>query len=256
MYTFSIKGAKLARKLGGHIAAVVGAAGAAQGATSVPVAALSGPIASGTVLQFSATKSATLTAAAATGATSLTVSALPVALVSTDTAYGGYGASVTIPAVQMMTGNARVRSAEGFGNDEIKVIAASKIGSAGQCRMLGVSQAALAIISGDTLVTTGSGATEVRNLGIDTGRLPHFGIIGKSEQHAGVDEVDAGGGDELIFLPDVVMVADFTPGIFEDGNLQTLDFSYSGQKSGIYKVVNIIERTTAGDFFLPPLGIL
>lgn len=68
----------------------VGAAGAAGGATSVPVDALSGPIPSGTILYFSGTKYARLTAAAAAGATSLTVSALPAALVDADvTTYAG-----------------------------------------------------------------------------------------------------------------------------------------------------------------------
>lgn len=65
---------------------VVGAAGAAANATSVPVDALSGPIPSGTVLDFGAKKFARLTAAAVAGATSLTVSALATALVDDDAA--------------------------------------------------------------------------------------------------------------------------------------------------------------------------
>jgi hypothetical protein len=69
----------------------VGAAGAAGGATTVPVSpALTGPIPSGTVLDFGGAKFAVLTAAAATGATSLTVRALPTALVDADrTTYPG-----------------------------------------------------------------------------------------------------------------------------------------------------------------------
>lgn len=68
------------------VSVVVGAAGALAAATSVPVAALSGPIPSGTVLDFGTGKFAVLTAAAAAGATSLTVRAIPTALVSGDTA--------------------------------------------------------------------------------------------------------------------------------------------------------------------------
>ena len=64
----------------------VGAAGAAGGALAVPVDALSGPIPSGTVLDFGTNKFARLTAAAAAGATSLTVAALPTALVDADVA--------------------------------------------------------------------------------------------------------------------------------------------------------------------------
>jgi hypothetical protein len=77
------------------VTAVVGVAGAAQNATSVPVAALSGPIPSGTILYFSGVKYARLTTAAAAGATTLAVSALPTALVSTDAAtYAGVGKKV------------------------------------------------------------------------------------------------------------------------------------------------------------------
>jgi hypothetical protein len=65
---------------------VVGAAGALAAATSVPVGALSGPIPSGTLLDFGGAKFAVLTAPAATGAVTLTVRALPTALVSGDTA--------------------------------------------------------------------------------------------------------------------------------------------------------------------------
>jgi hypothetical protein len=65
----------------------VGAAGAAIGATSIPVSpALSGPIPSGTVLDFGTNKFARLTAAAAAGATSITVAAIPTALVDADKA--------------------------------------------------------------------------------------------------------------------------------------------------------------------------
>lgn len=59
---------------------------AAQGATSITVAALSGPIPSGTVIDFGAAKFARLTAAAVAGATTLTVAALPTALAGNETA--------------------------------------------------------------------------------------------------------------------------------------------------------------------------
>jgi len=65
-------------------------ANAAAGATSVTVAALTGPIPSGTVLDFGAAKFARLTSAAAAGATTLAVTALPTALVTNDAAtYAG-----------------------------------------------------------------------------------------------------------------------------------------------------------------------
>jgi hypothetical protein len=65
---------------------------AAQGATSVAVTALAGPIPVGTVLYFGGAKVAQLTAAAAAGATTLTVAALPTALASGDVAtYLGTG---------------------------------------------------------------------------------------------------------------------------------------------------------------------
>lgn len=72
------------------VTVTVGVAGAAQGATSIPVAALTGPIPSGTVLRFSVDEYARLSSAAATGATTLAVEALVNALESGDVAtYAG-----------------------------------------------------------------------------------------------------------------------------------------------------------------------
>ncbi len=77
----------------------VGAAGAAGGATTVPVAALGAAIPNGTVLNFGTNKFATLNAAAAAGATSLTTLAIPTALVSGDTAvYVPKGSFKTVPS--------------------------------------------------------------------------------------------------------------------------------------------------------------
>ncbi len=74
------------------VTVTVGAAGALVDDTAVPVAALAGPIPSGTVLDFGGKKLAVLTAAAAAGATILTVRAIPTALVSGDVAtYAGVG---------------------------------------------------------------------------------------------------------------------------------------------------------------------
>ncbi len=81
------------------VIATVGVAGAAQGATSVPVAALTGPIPSGTLLDFGGAKFARTTALAATNATAIAVSALPTALVSGDkTTYSPRGARKNIPS--------------------------------------------------------------------------------------------------------------------------------------------------------------
>jgi hypothetical protein len=65
-------------------------ANAAQNATSITVAALSGAIPSGTVLYFGTAKFALLTAVAAAAATTLTVQAIPTAITSGNTAtYAG-----------------------------------------------------------------------------------------------------------------------------------------------------------------------
>lgn len=113
------------------VTATVGVAGAAQGAITVPVAALSGPIPSGTLLDFTGSaKFARLTAAAAAGATSLTVEALPTALVSGDTAtYAGVARLKTIPSGTLVGRTYTERDANtGYGpavntDDEIYLLA-------------------------------------------------------------------------------------------------------------------------------------
>lgn len=111
------------------VVATVGVAGAAQGATSVPVAALSGAIPNGTVLDFGGAKFARLTAAAAAGATSLTVAALPTALVSTDAArYAGI-TQKTVPSGTLLGRTIAERDAgTGYGpwatsDDEVYLLA-------------------------------------------------------------------------------------------------------------------------------------
>ncbi|MFN2511992.1 MAG: hypothetical protein ABR568_11180 [Pyrinomonadaceae bacterium] len=82
----------------------VGAAGAAAGATTVPVGALTQAIPSGTVLDFGGGKTARLTASAAVGATSLTVSALTTALVAGNFAQSGLNRIVPINVYNVREG--------------------------------------------------------------------------------------------------------------------------------------------------------
>jgi hypothetical protein len=257
MFTYSIISAKIAKKVGALALVTVDTAGAIATATTVPVEALTAAIPVGGVLEFGTpTKTATLTAAAAIGATSLTVVALPEALIAGDVAYSGYSARVTGLEVQMIGGTVRVRSAEGFANDRLAVVASSKIASSGICRLLGIDIDALAVALGETVIVTGSGATQVRTLSARTGRLPHFGIMGQAEQQQGVDSDEIAEGDELLFLPNVVATADITGGSMEDGALQTIEFPYTGVTAAPFNTLNIIERATSGIYTLPPVGIV
>lgn len=109
----------------------VGAAGAAQGATSVPVDALTGAIPSGTTIWFSAAKFIHLTAAAAAGATTLTVTAIPTALVDADVAtYAGVGRKTVDSGTPVGRTIAERDAGTGFGpavstDDEIMLVAFS-----------------------------------------------------------------------------------------------------------------------------------
>jgi hypothetical protein len=74
------------------VVVVVGAAGAAANATTVPVDALPGALPDNTLLDFGGKKFARVNGAAVAGATSITVDALATALVDDDTAtYAGVG---------------------------------------------------------------------------------------------------------------------------------------------------------------------
>lgn len=257
MFLYSIKDAGIAEKLGGLAVVTVDTGGALAAATSVPVEALTKSAPVGTVIEFGTrTKTATLTAAAAVGATSLTVAALPEALDAGDVGYSGYGPRVYGLEVQMIGGTVRVRSAEGFARDRLAVVASSKIGGAGTCRILGLDIDVMAVILGETLIVNGSSATQVRTLSVATGRLPHFGIIGKSEQQQGVDSDEVAQGDALLFMPNVVATADITQGTMEDGALSSVEFPYTGVTSDPFNVLNVVERATEGDFTLPPANIL
>lgn len=80
------------------VVVTVGAAGALEDATQVPVDELTGAIPNGTVLHFASKKFAVLTQAAAAGDTHIHVEALPTALVDNDAAtYAGVGLK-TVPS--------------------------------------------------------------------------------------------------------------------------------------------------------------
>lgn len=252
-----MKSAGIAKKLGGVAVVTVDTGGALAAATAVPVEALTKSIPTGTVIEFGTrAKTATLTAAADVGDTSLTVSALPNALTAGDVGYSGYGPRLYGLEVQMIGGTARVRSAEGFARDRLAVVASSKVAGSGTCKLLGIDIDTLAVVSGNDLITNGSDATQVRTLSIATGRLPHFGIIGQSEQQQGVDSDEVAEGDMLLFAPNVVPTSDITLGTMEDGNLSTVEFTYTGVTVDPFNVLNVIERATEGDFTLPPANIL
>jgi hypothetical protein len=82
---------------------VVGAAGAAQNATSVPVLALEVAVPAGAVLWFTGAKFAEVTTLAAVGATALVTTAIPTALVSGDAATLLGSGNKVIPSGQIMS---------------------------------------------------------------------------------------------------------------------------------------------------------
>lgn len=111
------------------VVVTVGAGGAAIGAISVPVAALSGPIPSGTTLDFGGAKFAVLTAAAAAGATALAVRAVPTALAAGDAAtYKGIKRKLLASGVLVGRTNAEAVAGTPFGpavgtDDQVYIVA-------------------------------------------------------------------------------------------------------------------------------------
>lgn len=94
-------------------------ANAAQGATSISFAALSRAIPSGTVLDFGGAKFARTAAAAAASATSVAVAALPTALSSGDVA--------TVPAVSARTAKVAADAAKGASSLTVEALPESLV---------------------------------------------------------------------------------------------------------------------------------
>jgi hypothetical protein len=105
-------------------------ANAAQGATSLTVAALAGPIPSGTLLDFGGAKFARTSADAAKAATTIAVAATPTAMVTGDKAtYSPRGALKNVPSGTLLGRTYTERDANaGFGpaadtDDEVFLLA-------------------------------------------------------------------------------------------------------------------------------------
>jgi hypothetical protein len=151
---------------------VVGAAGAAPGATSVPVAALEGAVPAGTILDFGVDSfTVTMNAAALAAATSITVLALPkpvqagqlldfggakFARVATDTAAG----ATAIPVDAIPTALAGAETALVKGS---KIVEVSTAALAGDTALV-VEVLPHALDSGDSAIAPGS--TEPTETGI------------------------------------------------------------------------------------------
>lgn len=94
----------------------VGAAGAALGATTVPVDALPGELPAEAVIYFSGTKYARLSATAAAGATSISVYALPQALVDADVGTWIGSETINVPSGTLVSRTIAERDAgTGYG---------------------------------------------------------------------------------------------------------------------------------------------
>lgn len=171
--------------------------------------------------------------------------------VGTRTAAGTYSTAVDVPHIQMMNVNMRVISAEGTGDDRVVAVASRIIAGTGQCRMQGVSLEALAVVTGMTLDTEGTGATVIKTLPIKAGaRLPAFGVVGQGLAEDGL-------GDEVIFVPNAKITSDVQLGQMEYGVLSSVEFSFTAVDDGEYDILNLIEHATAlTALALPPAHLV
>lgn len=142
------------------------------------------------------------------------------------------GAAMTM-TVQPITSGGRME-----GDDAIKAIISFIIGAEGSFSGGELSSAALAIITGKSLTTTGSSPNEVTTLQLDEGdNFPYFKVYGKA--------LDEGSGDMHVLLSKVKVEGGFEVTNLENGNFRVSNISVTAVDDGSNGVMKIVQNETA-----------
>lgn len=161
-----------------------------------------------------------------------------------------YGTLVDLMSVQMMTSSITVTTAELTGDDRITATASRQVSGTIAVRFAGQLLEALAVITGQASVLSGTTPAQIEHLRIAGGvRMPYFGIIGQAL-------AEEGSGDMLVFAPKCKVTSDITLTNMEYNTWQVAEFTVQAVDDQDWGIINVIRRETTGAFIMPPAGIV
>lgn len=169
--------------------------------------------------------------------------------VATWNATDDYGTAVDVPSAQMFGSSLQQVSAQLEGDDQITDTQSSAIGSEVRVRFGSLSLAALEVILGQSISSSGSSPNQVQQIQLGGGdKMPYFGICGK---------VDAtqGSGDTHVFVAKCKAMGDVSLAQLEYGQYAIPELTVQAINDTTYDIITIIEHETAASVAIPPTNI-
>lgn len=169
--------------------------------------------------------------------------------VATYNATDDYATAVDVPSVQMLGVSLQQVSAQLEGDDQITDSQSSAIGTETRLRFGSVSLAALEVMLGQSISSSGSSPNQVQQIKMSGGdKMPYFGIVGRAD-------ATQGSGDTQVFIPKCKIMGDVTLASLEYGQYAIPEMTVQAVDDTTYGLVIVIEEETAAAVAIPPTNV-
>jgi hypothetical protein len=169
--------------------------------------------------------------------------------VATWTATDTYGTEVDVPSVQMMGTSLQQVSAQLEGDDQITDTQSSVTGVEVRLRFGSVSLAALEVILGQAISSSGSTPNRVSQIKLGgSDKMPYFGICGAANATQGT-------GDTHVFIPKAKVMGNVALTSMEYGQYAIPELTVFGVNDTTYDAMVLIEHETATAVAIPPTNV-
>lgn len=161
---------------------------------------------------------------------------------------GTFGTAQDVPSVQLLGVNLTTSNAQLEGDDEITAVHAKATAAEMTVRFGSIMVEVLAIITGETQTSSGSGATEVRRIKFDGAPgFPYFAICGRA------DAAEDVGADTHVFVPKMKLMQGFEVRM-EYNAFSIPEIRAMAVKDANYGAIfEVIEHKTAAAVAIPPV---
>jgi hypothetical protein len=170
-------------------------------------------------------------------------------VVATFNSTGNYADEVDVPSVQMMGFTLQQVAAQLEGDDSITDSQSSAIGGQIELRFGSISLAALQVILGQAISSSGSSPNRMRQIQVGGGdKMPYFGICGKAD-------ASQGAGDTHVFVAKCKVMGDVSLAQLEYGQYAIPSMTVQAVTDETHDIVTIIEHEAATAVAIPPTNI-
>lgn len=165
--------------------------------------------------------------------------------IAANNTLGSFGAASTVPSAKVLALDFKTVSDQSQGDSAITATAAQAIGMDGTLDVAAITFQNLAVITGNTISSTGAGSTLQRQMSFGNLRFQYFGLLA---QAWGAENA----GDTLIWIPKCKVMSGWTFRL-EFGKIVTPQFKFTAIQDDFYGYIwKPNERATIGVLAIPP----